>query len=413
MKIAILSEKFPPNFVGGGEISTYYLAKALLERGHQVTVYTQPCKRLNKREGILIKEVKCLYFPSKTKTLFEGYNIKKACKIFKKEYLKEFEDYDIVHANCMRTALILSNLKSLYKKSIITVRDCWPICGARFPLLKNGKLCMSCSFKNWLNCKALQNYSLIGKLLIGSIERYNLKNRQEAFKKNKKVIFISNYLAKIITKQIKVDYSVIGNPINKEWMKEKIVSQNKKFINEQSNVLYVGSLVPTKGVDVLLYAMKVVLKSNHCYLVIAGKGNYEKKYKKLTKDLGIQNNVSFLGQVSYEKTINLFREADALILPSLVPEGFGRILIEGMLFEKPVVATNHGGPSDFIKNGENGFLVKPGDKKELAETIKKILGNKFLARKVGKNAREYVIKNFLPQIIAEKYEKVYTEVQEK
>lgn len=83
-----------------------------------------------------------------------------------------------------------------------------------------------------------------------------------------------------------------------------------------------------------------------------------------------------------------------MVVPSIWPEPFGLIGIEAMYFGKPVVAFDVGGISEWLKDRENGFLVKFPDKKQFAERIKLLLEDSSLTEKFGRNGKE-MVKRFL------------------
>jgi glycosyltransferase involved in cell wall biosynthesis len=85
-------------------------------------------------------------------------------------------------------------------------------------------------------------------------------------------------------------------------------------------------------------------------------------------------------------------------LPSL-SEGFGRVFIEAMALGKPVVATSVGGIPEIVHDGENGFLVEPGDIVALAGKLEILIKDEVLARKMGKEGKKFVQENFSNKII--------------
>ena len=101
-----------------------------------------------------------------------------------------------------------------------------------------------------------------------------------------------------------------------------------------------------------------------------------------------------VGHVQHSDLSRYYNEAAAVVVPSIYPEPFGLIGIEAMYFGKPVVAFDVGGISEWLKDGENGFLVKFPDKKQFAERIKLLLEDSSLAEKFGRNGKE-MVKRFL------------------
>ena len=86
-----------------------------------------------------------------------------------------------------------------------------------------------------------------------------------------------------------------------------------------------------------------------------------------------------------------------VVVPSTWPEPFGMVGIEAMAYGKPVIAFDVGGISEWLKDGETGFLVKLRDEVALAETLNLLLGDHSLAIRMGSKGREAVEKRFTPE----------------
>jgi hypothetical protein len=96
--------------------------------------------------------------------------------------------------------------------------------------------------------------------------------------------------------------------------------------------------------------------------------------------------------------------------PHVAPEGFGLAVAEALLMRKPVVASNQGGPSEIIVDGETGFLVPPGDAKALAEKVLLLLSNEDLRRRMGERGRAMVLERFTMKRMITELEDSYLEV---
>ncbi|MDO8676902.1 MAG: glycosyltransferase family 4 protein [Candidatus Azambacteria bacterium] len=114
----------------------------------------------------------------------------------------------------------------------------------------------------------------------------------------------------------------------------------------------------------------------------------------------------------YSKVPEALAQIDIFVYPSL-HEGFGRSIMEALAMEKAVVATRVGGIPDLIKDGENGFLVLPGNPAALAEKIKEFMENKDLREKFGKAGREWVSKNYEWNDGIERFADLFLEINSK
>lgn len=163
-------------------------------------------------------------------------------------------------------------------------------------------------------------------------------------------------------------------------------------------ILFVGVMNKStahKGVNTLLRAFKEIYKDTDSYLVMVGKGDMIPYYLEKCKKLGIIDRVIFTGFVEEEVLINLYREAEILVLPSTtIQEGFGMVLIEANALGTPVIGSKIGGIKYVIRDGKNGLLVPPQNHRILANFIIKLLHNKFLSKLLGLNGKEMVKSNY-------------------
>lgn len=184
------------------------------------------------------------------------------------------------------------------------------------------------------------------------------------------------------------------NMVNTSNLRDQYPSFKDKKI-----VLFVGRLVKQKGVDYLLNAFSTLKKGmNDVVLVIIGKGDYEKKLKKMAEDLQIEKDVCFQGHVDNDLLKNYYGPSDLCVVPSITHEmvdAWAFVVNEAMYYENPVIASDAVGSAfDMIKNGENGFIVPEKDSKALYNAMKVILSNDEMREKMGKRSKEIVETGF-------------------
>ncbi len=150
--------------------------------------------------------------------------------------------------------------------------------------------------------------------------------------------------------------------------------QKRKELGIPDDAVFVGTvarLEEAKGHRYLLEAIKMIVeKRKDLYFVMVGKGHLQKELEKKTCELGIQDNVKFLG--FRDDMLEILQSIDLFVLPSLW-EGQGVVLMEAMCYKKPVIACEVGGVVDVVKDGENGLLVPPRNPEKLEEAILRIL----------------------------------------
>lgn len=172
-----------------------------------------------------------------------------------------------------------------------------------------------------------------------------------------------------------------------------------------TNVMFVGSLDKRKGLyDVVPLAIKRLSAENINFIFI-GQGDLE-YLKSYYRRIGIYNKCQFVGSISRHSLSDFYQKADIFILPSHA-EGLPMTLLETMSFGLPVIATDVGGIPEVVKNGENGFLIKPGDDEALAEYISLLSKDRELRQKMGRNNRKKIVENFSLKSYLKKIDRIY------
>jgi glycosyltransferase involved in cell wall biosynthesis len=170
----------------------------------------------------------------------------------------------------------------------------------------------------------------------------------------------------------------------------------------------VSKLWEGKGHAVLIQAFREIKREmERAKLVIVGEGYLHGELIALVNRIGLKDSVLFTGfQMDVFEIIATF---DVAVLPSFF-EGMGRVLLEAMAMEKPVVASRVGGIPDLVEDGVNGFLVNPGRVRELKEGLLKVLQDKKLARKLGKQGRKKTSDRFSAEIMVQSIDRIYCEL---
>lgn len=192
---------------------------------------------------------------------------------------------------------------------------------------------------------------------------------------------------------------IIVNPV-----KLPALSEQKKMANPPI-ILCPAMISRWKGIDLLIRAFSLI--KNNCQLIIVG-NNVDEVYlselKLLVEHLKLNERVIFL---AYLENIDSYYSNCTLVVNSSIsdfggPETFGRTIIEGWAFSKPVVSFDCGGPRYLIDNGINGFLVPEGNVEELALTIDIILSDNELANKLGLGGFKKVLLEYSVEVVVEK-----------
>lgn len=234
------------------------------------------------------------------------------------------------------------------------------------------------------------------------------------YRKTDKIIFISRlardeFLSSrphITEKKITVIHnSIPPHPLAKtdRFLRETYPARNETLI-----LAYTGRLVPEKGVDVLIDAVRIARQADFIVL-IAGTGTpaYEKHLKEKVASSGLDNKIFFTGFI--EDIPGFIRQTDIGIAPSVWREPFGLTVIEFMQAGKAVVSTDNGAQKEFVSSGENGILVPPSDPQALASAIEKLIGDEEFRLRIGRNARQKVNNDLSYETFFRKITDVYNE----
>jgi glycosyltransferase involved in cell wall biosynthesis len=180
---------------------------------------------------------------------------------------------------------------------------------------------------------------------------------------------------------------------------------------------YAGGLIPEKGVDDLLHALALGrdLAAGGPWpwrLLVAGGGAQQPALEQLADQLGLAEQVIFLGRVSSTEMPAFFASIDALVLPSRTTatwkEQFGRVLVEAMACQTPVIGSDSGEIPHVI--GEAGLIFPEGDRQALAGLLQRLAKDAALRAELGRLGRSRVLVHFTQQRIAAATYRVYQQM---
>jgi glycosyltransferase involved in cell wall biosynthesis len=357
MKIAYLYDAVYPWIKGGAEKRIGELSKRLVKIGHEVHIFGM--KYWN-GEDVIIKEDVYLHGVCEPKELYvEGKRSIREAIYFAMKLLFPLmkEDFDVIDCQAFPyfpcfTAKIRSSVKRT--PLVITWHEVWD--------------------DYW--------YEYLGKKgIFGKwIERMTTHLTD-------KMIAVSE--------KTKKDLERIG--VRKEI---KVIPNGIDFGNiegigasdEESDVIFAGRLIKDKNVDVLIKAVELVRKEvPDVKCIIIGDGPEQKGLEKLAYDMGLKNNIKFMGFLAdYDEVISAMKSSKVFVMPS-TREGFGIVALEANACGLPVVTVNHkmNAACDFIINGENGFICELSEE-EIADKILRGLDEREnMKRKCIESAKGY------------------------
>ncbi|AFV24613.1 phosphatidylinositol glycan-class A [Methanolobus psychrophilus R15] len=352
----ITSAKFPPEEGIGNYI--YNMSQQFIRKGHKVTVITRGgIHRTQKEEfhGIELYRVPfVLAYPIHVH--IHG--------LFLRKLLKSIEQkFDVVHVHTPLPPLINSKLPSLLTfhspmlkgAEVIKIQDL-------FSLATN----FQAKFISYpLEKRLIEKSNLVtavSKRVADELEDYGLKVNEIHITSNgvDETVFLPAYRSKV----------------------------NRKY------VLYTGRISYGKGLSELIECAKNICDSrDDIDFILAGDGPLLEELQKKVTNSGLQERIRFLGRVSRQNIVELYRNATIFAFPSYY-EGLPGSLLEAMSCELSIVATEVPGNIDLIDHNVNGILVPSKDSVALADSILVLLEQEELCEKLGKEARKKVMQEF-------------------
>ena len=207
----------------------------------------------------------------------------------------------------------------------------------------------------------------------------------------------------------------VSNSVKKHWLKN--INENKieriyngivfkktdslnKIDRDQDDfvITSVARLIPYKGHKYLIdIADKLIKKTTKFKFIIVGDTlssyvSYEKSVKQKVKDLGLENQIKFLG--FRDDVSSILKQSDLFIHPAIAPDPLPTVLFESLYNNLPSVATNLGGAIEILDNGSNGLLIPFNDPKKAADLINEYCSNTKQQKKHLENSKKNFKINF-------------------
>lgn len=178
---------------------------------------------------------------------------------------------------------------------------------------------------------------------------------------------------------------------------------------EPPTILIVGNLLAGKGHELVLQAFARVKDSHpglRCQVI--GEGADRERFVGLAKDLGISDQLHFLGRRSRAQVAQAMRNCTIFVLPSRY-EGLGCVYLEAMACGKPAIACRGQGIDEIIRHGTNGWLIPVDGLEELVQGLQALLGDSELRARIGNAARQTILNELTLSHQARKLMNIYEE----
>ncbi len=185
--------------------------------------------------------------------------------------------------------------------------------------------------------------------------------------------------------------------------------------NERPTIVFAGKLVKNKGIEELVEAAAALAREIpdlQLNIIGTGQENYIKSLIEKANNLGAPSLLNLLGYISSEMLPLEFSKGHVFCAPSYYEGGPGFVYLEAMACGLPVIGCSGSGVEEIVTPGINGFLVPPRDTDSLTKELRKLLTDKKLADEMGKNGREYILREAESTSCLKKLEAFYYSVLE-
>jgi glycosyltransferase involved in cell wall biosynthesis len=387
VKILQVTNFFKPSWESGGPARVVYeISKKLVERGHEVTVYTTDGfkSRLNveKNKPVDVDGIKTYYFRNLSSYLAREMVLPIPYYLLIVAR-KEMSDFEIIHIHEHRILLAAIVYHYARKYGIPYVLQAH---GSVLPLFQKQRL--KRIFDLFFGYKILRDASKVIAVTKTEAEQY-------------KKMGVDEDKVEIVPNGINLS-EYINLPMKGEFKKKYAIRDNEKII------LYLGRIHRTKGIDLLVKAFAETSKEiDNIRLVLVGPDDgYRSALEELIQKLKVDDKVLFTGFVSSDEKMAALVDADVFVTPSFL--GFPVTFLEACACSTPIITTNKGDELDWIHD-KVGYVVEY-DENQLRDAIFKVLSDEGLRKGFGEKGRRLVREEFGWSRVVEKIEWIYEEV---
>lgn len=206
--------------------------------------------------------------------------------------------------------------------------------------------------------------------------------------------------------------AVVPNGIEGKTFNElRLKYQNSRLGKDPLKILFLGSLMRTKGfIDVMHAIPQILSKRNDVKFVFAGEIRYSKERQEVDSFMAKNNLkpfIEFTAVVSGKEKIRLFLSSDIFIFPPVQVEGQPLVILEAMAAGLPIITTDTGAITEAVLNGVNGFIIEKRNSRQIVEKILLLIENESLRKKMGEKSREQFLKHYTQNKFIENLAKLF------
>jgi glycosyltransferase involved in cell wall biosynthesis len=412
MRILVISDLYPPHYVGGYELNCKDTVDGLINRGNQVTVLTSSWgMNSSSIEGNILRVLN--YDPA----------------TFEKEYRNGSREFAFIENRISDIRRIFISKKN-YALTQRVISQIQPDVVYFWHLWHTTTSPISCILDMGLPFVfRIEDYSFAHLKIQLEDLAHTIKIRYRSIiLRMSECSRLCNIHMLVISQAVKNYYMDVGFPdLNMKVLPSGLPSNylmdpthrlNNPFRNHDGTIrlVFVGRITPDKGPDIAIQAISmlkndVTFPSVSLDIIGGGSPNYLENLKLLAARLDVSDSVVFLGMLNSEDVLRRYQYYDALLVTSRWQEPFGRVVIEAMAQGLPVIATQVGGLPEIISDQENGLLVPSGDALALAKAIERLHRQPDLAQHIRDRGILTVMESYTHEHIIDQVEAYLVRVQ--
>jgi glycosyltransferase involved in cell wall biosynthesis len=190
------------------------------------------------------------------------------------------------------------------------------------------------------------------------------------------------------------------------------ITDHQYFKRESSKTygLFISRIIAGKGLDDIIRALPLVLKTNPGFtMVVAGDGPEKIPLTNLARELNVNDSIIWLGIVKNDHLSQLFLSSDVFIFPSHMPEGMPMSLVEALRSGIPIITTRVRFAVNYLVENQNCLFIEAGDINDINEKISRLLVDKDLQMKM-KALNPKMVDNFSEEIVGNEFEVIYRQM---
>ena len=379
---------------GGAELQMLSLRQGLLDRGHQVRLFTS--RAMPVKGYPQLADDTCFGTTSTLQVLTQTANVSAYWQL--RKVLQTFQP-DVVHIRMFLWQLsplilpLLRGIPCIYQTAVYKA-----ICPAGTNLLPDGSFCQFSPGRVCLSAGCLTSRTWTVLMV-----QWQLWQRWRSA--IDRVVALSHAMKVELEQAGLKPVEVIHNGVP--------VRAQRSPLSHPPTVAYAGRLVPEKGIHILVRAFAIAkAQVPQARLLIAGQGKSGEELRELAVQLGVADSITWLGHLPRAELERQFDQAWVQVVSSLWAEPFGNVTTEAMMRGTAVIACAVGAQPEILQPDVTGFLVPPGDVDAMATSLTQLLQDQALAEAMGQAGRERALNCFSEEYRTEQFIALYQQVQQ-